>query len=318
MPWMIVDGHEDIAMALLEDAGRDFAAPAPPGRALSLADAKRGGLGVILATIFAPEGYWKGETPAQAAERQVRCYQDLLHRHEEDLFKIESRGDLSLCRAGGPIGLAFLLEGADPVTSPRDLMRWAERGVRVVGIAWNTANRYCGGVEDGRGLTEDGRRLLGEMNRLRVIPDVSHLNARAVADVLAGSEGPIVASHSNAQALQPHRRNLPDSLIREIAARHGLVGVVLYSPFLTEGPSTIRDVVAHIDHMVGLVGPDHVGIGSDLDGGFGTGEAPREIRSVADLRRIGDALQERGYADPAIEKILGGNWMRVLRQALPA
>ncbi|MHC5009671.1 MAG: dipeptidase [Planctomycetota bacterium] len=318
MPWLIVDGHEDIAMALLEGEGRDFSAPAPPGQALSLADAKRGGLGVILGTIFAPDGYWKDETTAQAAERQMRCYEDLLHRHEMDLFRVESRGDLSLCRSGGPIGLLHLMEGADPISSPRDMKRWADRGVRVVGLAWNTSNRYCGGMRDDTGLTEDGRRLLAEMRELRVVPDVSHLNERAVDDILGADDGLVVASHSNAQAMHPHRRNLSDRHIRDIAARDGLVGVVLYSPFLTDGECTLDHVVRHIEHMAGLVGPDHVGIGSDLDGGFSTGDAPREIETVADLQLIGEALSARGMSDEDVGKVLGENWMRILRQALPA
>jgi membrane dipeptidase len=210
------------------------------------------------------------------------------------------------------------MEGADPIASPRDLSRWAERGVRVVGIAWNTGNRYSGGTGDDRGLSEDGRRLLVEMRRLGVLPDVSHLNPTAVADVLGAWPGTVVASHSNAAALHPHRRNLPDPLIREVAARHGVVGIVLYGPFLTAGQATLAHVVAHIDHIVDLVGPDHVGIGSDLDGGFSTEAAPREIQSVADLRLIGEALSKKGYADGAVSRILGENWMRVLRQALPA
>jgi membrane dipeptidase len=318
MAWMIVDGHEDIATALLEEKGRDFGAPAPPGRALSLADAKRGGVGLILATIFATEGYWKGETPAQAAERQMRCYEELLDRHEEDLFRLESRGDLSLCKPGGPIGMLHLMEGADPIAGPRDLARWVDRGVRVVGLAWNTPNRYSGGTKDDKGVTEEGHRLLDEMRRLRVVPDLSHLNPKAFDEVMGHDDGLVVASHSNAHALRPHRRNLTDDQIRRIAARDGLVGVVLYNPFLTEGPSTLEVVVQHIDHMVRLVGPDHVGIGSDLDGGFSTSDAPKGIETVADLARIGEALAKNGTADRDVEKILGGNWIRVLRQALPA
>jgi membrane dipeptidase len=318
MTWLIVDGHEDIAMALLEEQGRDFAAAAPAGRALSLADAKRGDIGLILATIFAPDGYWPGESAAQAAERQVRCYEGLLLRHEEDLFRVESRGDLSLCHPGGPIGIVHLMEGADPVQSPRDLSRWVERGVRVVGLAWNTSNRWCGGTRDDTGLTADGRRLLAEMRRLDVVPDVSHLGPKALADVLAFDEGLVVASHSNAYALRAHPRNLRDEDIRAIAARDGLVGIVLFNPFLAEGPATLDTVVAHVDHVVQLVGPEHVGIGSDLDGGFTTDQAPAGIHTVADLPRIGEALAARGYADAAIASVLGGNWLRVLRQALPA
>jgi membrane dipeptidase len=316
--WLIVDGHEDIAMALLSEEGRDFAQPAPPGGALSLYDAKRGGLGLILGTIFAPQGYWPGETPAQAAERQMRCYEDLLHRHQEDMFRLESRGDLSLCRSGGPIGLLHLMEGADPIASPRELSRWADRGVRVVGFAWNTPNRYSGGTADDGGFTADGRRLLAEMRRLRVVPDLSHLNPRAFDEVLSEDDGVVVASHSNALALCPHRRNLTDDQIRAIADRDGLVGVVLFAPFVAEGECDLDDVVAHIDHMVALVGAEHVGLGSDLDGGFKTDKVPRGIDTVADLRRIGDRLLSRGYATGDVAKILGENWIRILRQALPA
>jgi membrane dipeptidase len=316
MGWLIVDGHEDIAQAILE-TGRDFGVPAADGHALSLPDSKRGGIGVLIATIFAPEGYWKGVAPWDAAEKQMAVYEDLLARHEQDLFRLESRGDLSLCRAGGPIGVVHLMEGADPLRRPEDLARWVERGVRFVGLAWNTPSRYSGGSANLDGVSDAGKRLLDEMRRLRVIPDLSHLNPRAFDDVLAHHDGEVVASHSNAHALRPHRRNLTDEQIRRIAKRGGLVGVVLYNPFLAEGEVTIDTVIRHIDHMVSLVGPDHVGLGSDLDGGFTTDKAPKGIETIADLARIGEALRAKGYDDDDVAKILGGNWMRVLRHALP-
>jgi membrane dipeptidase len=317
MDWIIVDGHEDIAMALLEDREWDFSAPASGGHGLSLADAKRGGVGLILATIFATDGYWKEGTVNSVAEEQVRLYDQLLEEHDEVLFRIESRGDLRLCQAGGPIGILHLMEGADPIRSPRDLQRWAERGVRIVGLTWNTGNRYCGAWEDRRGLTAAGRQLVAEMRRLRVIPDVSHMKPEAFDDLMALDDGIVVASHSNAAALHAHRRNLTNDQIKEIARRDGLVGIVLYNDFLGEGDVTIRTVLAHIQHMVELVGADHVGIGSDLDGGFTTAETPEGIDSVADLRRIGEGLSDRGYSAEAVRKILGENWLRVLRRALP-
>ena len=316
MGWMIVDGHEDIAQVLLE-TGREYGQPAPDGWALSLPDSKRGGVGVLVATIFATEGYWKQWTPPEAAERQMQVYDDLLERHAEDLFRLESRGDLSLCRPGGPIGVVHLMEGADPLRRPDELGRWVERGVRLLGLAWNTPNRWSGGCNDDGGVTEAGNRLLDEMRRLHVVPDLSHLNPVAFDGVLAHDDGLVVASHSNAHALRAHRRNLTDPQIRRIAERGGLVGVILYSPFLADGEATLDTVVSHIDHMVALVGAGHVGIGSDLDGGFRTDKVPREIRTVGDLVRIGERLRDHGYVDDDIRKILGENWLRVLRQALP-
>lgn len=317
MDWIIVDGHQDIAMALLEDEGWDWGAPAGNGHALSLADAKAGRVVLIFGTIFATAGYWGDATPAESAERQMKLYEDLLARHADDIFRVESRGDLRLCQPGGPIGLIHLMEGADPIRSPRDLKRWARRGVRFVGPAWNTGNRYCGGWDDARGLTADGRRLVAEMRANQVIPDVSHLKPAAFDDVLACDDGIVVASHSNAHALQPHRRNLTDEQIRQVAERDGLVGVVLYNPFLGEGTVTVETVLDHVEHMLDLVGADHVGLGSDLDGGFEPSDAPQGIESVGDLRRIGEGLAARGLDDEAIRKILGRNWMRVLRRALP-
>ncbi len=317
MDCMIVDGHQDIAMAMLEDTEWDFAAPASERHALSLADAKRGGLGLILGTIFAPQGYWKDGSPFEGAQRQIECYDALLKRHADDLFRVESKGDLTLCQPGGPIGILHLMEGADPIRSPRDLERWAERGVRVVGIAWNTGNRYCGAWDDARALTAEGRRLVEHMRTARVIPDVSHLKPQAFDDVLSVDDGLVVASHSNAFALQPHRRNLTDDQIRAIAARDGLVGLVLYDEFLAGDASTLDTVLDHAEHMLALVGPDHIGLGSDLDGGFPPDRAPKGIDSVADLRRIGVGLSARGVDDASIAKILGGNWIRVLTRTLP-
>ncbi len=318
MEAIIVDGHEDIAMALLSDESWDFGAPAHGGHGLSLADAKRGGIGLILATIFAPDGYWPGETASSMGERQVELYDDLLRAHQEDLFRVESRGDLALCQIGGPIGIVHLMEGADPIRSPRDLARWANRGVRIVAPAWNTGNRYCGGWNDNRRLTADGRHLIAEMRKRKVVPDLSHLKPEAFEDVLAVDTGLVVASHSNAYALHPHRRNLTDAQIRAVADRDGLVGIVLFDSFLGEGQVTLDTVLAHIQHMVDLVGPDHVGFGTDLDGGFTIDRTPEGFESVADLRRIGEALDRRGYTADAVQMILGGNCLPILRQALPA
>jgi len=318
MSWFIVDGHEDVAMTLLMDVGRDFGAPAPPDRGLSLPDARRGDLAVILATIFAPEGYWKGRSALSAAREQLRLYEGLLEKHEEHLFRVESRGDLELCRAGGPIGLVHLVEGADPIASPDTLGWWVDQGVRVIGPAWNTSNRYSGGTHDDRGLSAEGRELLDAMHEHGVLCDVSHLNRHAVDDVLLSAKGPVVASHSNAHSVYPHRRNLIDEHVRAIADRSGIVCVMLYDAVLRDGKSSIDDVVAHIDHFVSVAGPEHVGIGSDIDGGFGTDQVPNGIDSVADLKKIGEALVARGYAEKDAQAILGGNWMRVLREALPA
>ena len=146
--WRVVDGHEDIAMALLEQPGRDFAQPAPEGQALSLPQAEAAGVAMLMATLFAPEGYYPGQTPLEGMQAQLACYDELLEAHPERLFRIENAADLARCQAGGPIGLLHLMEGADAIASVDELPAWAARGVRVIGPAWNTPNRWCGGIRD--------------------------------------------------------------------------------------------------------------------------------------------------------------------------
>ena len=126
-----------------------------------------------------------------------------------------------------------------------------------------------------------------------------------------------MASHSNAHAVHPHRRNLRDEHARAIADREGIVCVMLYDEFLRDGKSNVDDVVAHVDHLVTVAGPEHVGIGSDIDGGYGTNEVPDGIDTVADLVKIGGALLARGYGEKDARGILGENWRRVLHEALP-
>ena len=305
-------------MALLREPGRDFGAPTPPGRALSLPDLERGGLGVVVATIFAPAGQWKGLRPPTAARRQIACYDELLYRFEERIFRVESRGDLALCKAGGPIGMVHLMEGADPIERAGDLTRYADQGVRFIGLAWNKGNRYAGGTQDTRGLSDEGRDLLGAMRQEGLVPDLSHLNPQALDDVLHAYDGLVVASHSNAHALCPHARNLADRHLEAIAERNGVVGIVLYGPFLNGGTqSSLRDVVRHIEHVAEVAGVEHVGIGSDLDGGFTVDKAPDGIGSVADLGHIGTALVANGWSPADVQAVMGGNWLRAIEQALP-
>lgn len=314
---MIIDGHQDIAMALLREPGRDFGAPPGAGQALSLPGLQGAGFGLVVATIFAPSGYWKDQTPQAAARKQLHLYEELLYRFEDRLFRVESQGDLPLCRAGGPIGMVHLMEGADPFESPDDLGFWVDQGVRFIGLAWNHGNRYAGGTKDERGVTPEGRQLLEAMEEEGVVPDLSHLNPRAIDDVLRNTEGPVIASHSNAAKIRPHARNLSDAHLRAVAEREGVVGIVLYGPFLSEEAPTLDHVVRHIEHVAEVAGVEHVGLGTDLDGGFTTDLAPDGIGTVADIPRIGHALERHGWSAPDIAAVMGGNWHRVIQEALP-
>ena len=224
------------------------------------------------------------------------------------------------------VGIVPLMEGADPIREPAEAEQWFERGVRLVGLSWQAGSRYAGGNAAPGPLTDAGRELLAVMADLGLILDVSHLAEEPLFEALDRFEGRMVASHANPRARVPGPRQLSDGMIRRLAERDGVIGIVPYNRFLRPGWAkgdpkhavTVADVAAAVDHVCQVVGDAaHVGLGSDFDGGFGAESAPAEIDTVADLARFGPALAELGYSEEDITAVLGGNWLRVLRAALP-
>ena len=164
-----------------------------------------------------------------------------------------------------------------------------------------------------------------EPTEFNVILDVSHLSHQSLYEALDVFEGKhIVATHCNAYRFIQTERHLPDSAIERLADRNGVIGVVPFNKFLQREWSgrkhdvTLDDVIRMIDHICQVTGSaNHVGIGSDFDGGFGAESTPREIDTIRDLHKIGDALLERGYDPTHVTQIMHGNWLRVLGEALP-
>jgi membrane dipeptidase len=226
------------------------------------------------------------------------------------------------------VGIVPLLEGADPITEPKELERWAEHGLRIVGPAW-TGTRYAGGTGEPGGLTKLGHELLEMVAELRLILDVSHLAQQALFEALEefeGGPGFLIASHSNPQRIIQTDRHLPDRAIEMIAERRGVIGVVLFNAFLKRGwgkgskkhEVTLDDVVRAVDHICQVTGSaDYTAIGSDLDGGYGSEAMPRELDTSRDLYKVGDELLYHGYTRDDVTKIMGGNWLRILRNGLP-
>jgi membrane dipeptidase len=184
-------------------------------------------------------------------------------------------------------------------------------GVRMASLTWNQANPLADGARETHhgGLTPLGRRVVERMQALGMIVDVSHLSTAAFWEVLAATRGPIIASHSDAAAIRNVRRNLTDEQLRALASRGGVVGINFYPDFL--GAPTLEQVVAHIDHMVQVMGEDAVALGSDFDG---IETVPRGLEDVSKLPNLTRALLSHGYAPARVRKILGGNALRVFRQ----
>lgn len=304
-----------------------------------------GGVGLVFGVLFAaPQrmkvGDWETETYADPTEAhrlygsQLDLYRRITDEHSERFRLLDSqaalRDHLAAWESGEKrVGLVLLMEGAEGVREPAELEAWFERGVRIVGPAWDRT-RYAGSCYDPGPLTPEGKELLAVLADLGGILDLSHLAEQAARQALDVFEGTVIASHANVRRLMPHarypERHLGDQVIRGLVERGGVIGVVLANQFLKDGWSkgdpkeevTLDHVVDHIDAICQLAGDaEHVGLGSDFDGGFGLAQVPAEIQSVSDLPKVGDALARRGYADGDILRILGNNWIRILDGSLP-
>ncbi|MFN7021613.1 MAG: dipeptidase [Phycisphaerales bacterium] len=223
----------------------------------------------------------------------------------------------------GPLHIGILMENADPIRSPEDLGWWKQRGVCAVGLAWAKPSRYAGGNTTDLGLTDLGRALVREMDRLGVIHDASHLSDRAFRELCDLTDRPIIASHSNSRAIlgdDANQRHLTDDQIREITRRGGLIGLNLYSKFLIptapgrrpdRDRATVLEALAHIDRICDLAGSRAcIGLGSDMDGGFAADRLPEGIDLPRDLFRLAEALSAGGWSDEEIGGFAFGNWAR--------
>lgn len=210
------------------------------------------------------------------------------------------------------------VEGGHHIEESIDkLVQLYNAGMRYMTITWNNSVSWAISAADTRtetqGLNNFGRQVIRTLDSLGVIIDVSHVGIKTIQDILQVTTNPIIASHSGARAIRNHTRNLYDWQIQDIANSGGVIGIVFYPPFLTSPtPAYISDVIAHVDHIVNLVGTDHVAIGSDFDG-IGT----NVVVGLEDVSKYPDltlALLEHGYTELEVAKFLGGNFKRVFEE----
>jgi membrane dipeptidase len=264
-----------------------------------------------------PTGYAKRE-----AEAMIELFDELAAAG--GVRRARTVADLEPALEGGPPAAILHFEGAEPIDPGLgDLEAFYERGLRSLGPVWARPNAFANGVpfrfpsspDVGEGLTDAGRRLVAECNRLGILLDASHLNERGFWDLAATSEAPLVATHSNAHALSPNSRNLTDAQIDEIGRTNGIVGITFHAGMLTRQgaidlATPLARVVDHVDYVVERIGVDRVGFGSDFDGA----KVPTELGDAAGLPHLVDALRERGYSDEDVAKLAHANWLRVLSE----
>lgn len=235
----------------------------------------------------------------------VHTYQDLKHNFQE-----------------GILSVVLHLEGAAAIKEDlSDLEEYYANGLRSLGLVWSRPNVFGCGVpfrfphspDTGPGLTEAGKKLVQECNRLGIMIDLAHINEKGFWDVVELSDAPLVVSHTGVHAICPSTRNLTDEQIDAIGESNGLIGII-FGPVHTrsdgqrELDTPLTQIVRHIDYVVERIGVDHVAFGSDFDGT----EMPRELHDVAGLPQLIQALRGKGYDRDSLERIAYQNWFRVL------
>ena len=261
----------------------------------------------------------------------LAAYREWLAAHAEEFVIAGSTTDVLAARVEGKLAVAFDIEGMNALDGSLDMVRlYYHLGVRQMLFAYNLNNAAGGGCHDADiGLTDFGRNVVHEMNRVGMLIDCSHSARRTTLEAMELSSVPVVFSHSNAKALRDHDRNIDDEQIKACAATGGVVGINGLGIFLGENDCSSGAIADHICHVAGLVGPEHVGI--SLDYSHEEADLGEILNSRTDYWPAGQAydtpgikvaepgqypeicgiLHQRGFSQPELEGILGGNFLRV-------
>lgn len=321
--------------------------------AVDLPRMKKGGLNALFFSIFM-SGTVTGPTAVNNSLERIAAVHKLAADLPDQVMLCRTAADVKQAHKQGKIAALMGMEGGHMINNSLGLLRmYAELGVRYLTLTHSVNTDWAdssGDTPKHNGLTDFGKEVVRELNKLGVLVDISHVADKTFFDALAVSQAPLIASHSSCRALSGHPRNMTDEMIKALAAKGGVIQINYLDSFIDEalyqyslktreaqqallvqlgGPSpenrakareevakqfgpapkvSWEKIVEHIDHAVKLVGADHVGLGSDFDGGA----MPEGMKDCTELPRITEALLRKGYAEKDIRKILGGNTVRLL------
>ena len=365
---LVVDAHADTPQRFL-DENYDIGSTDPKDIGhISLDKAKAGNLGAEFFSIWVEPDTNQGHFARHTLDLIDAVYEQAA-RHPDRMTMAFSVDDIERAHKQKKLAALMGIEGGHSIENDIHLLRDFYRlGVRYMTLSWSNTNEWADSsgdinnpkVEHHNGLTDGGKQIVLEMNRLGMLVDISHVADKTFYDVIATTKAPVIASHSSARALTNHPRNMTDDMLRAVAKNGGVVQVNFYNAFIdenyrkaAEAQAKDRDaavaadrekrtaagqtvtyldadrierewgakiprppltsLIDHIDHIAKVAGVDHVGLGSDFDGV--SGQTPEGIDSAADLPKITQALLDRGYGADDIRKTLGGNLLRVFREA---
>jgi len=365
---LTVDTHADTPSRLLREGWIIGEWHNPEERSSGCIDfprMKEGGLDAEFFAVFVGQGERTPEEYVRAKERADRLLEALyqMEKDHPDLVEIATTPDDAYRLEKLGKRAAFIgMENGYPIGKDLELVKYFyDRGVRYITLCHGGDNDICDSSFERRnpednGLTDFGKEVVSECNRLGIMVDVSHVSDKSFFDILQTTKAPIIASHSSVRAICDHPRNLTDEMLKALAENGGVIQICFVSSFVKtpepnperdaamaqleeqygsrrdisdeetrkkwreeymairekfpEERAAIKDIIDHIDHVVDLIGVDYVGIGTDFDGGGGVDGCD----DVSDMPRITEELVRRGYSDEDIQKIWGGNLMRVFRK----
>jgi membrane dipeptidase len=279
----------------------------------------------------------------------IAAFQRWFIDHADIIRPVRTVADIHAAKAEDRVGIVLGFQNAHSIEDRLEyLALYKALGVGIIQLTYNTQNLVGAGCYESRdgGLTDYGRDVVAEMNRVGIVVDLSHVGANTAREAIEASTRPVVYSHTAPAALHPHPRNKTDEDMRRVADQGGLVGVTLFPPFLRAGnDATVADYVEAIEHVLNVVGEDHVAIGTDFIDGHGStylnwlnhdkGDGrpigdpriieglvnvrmPRGIERIRSWPSITHTMLERGWPEERVEKVLGRNWLRLFEDVWPA
>lgn len=314
----VLDSHCDTPTKLLR--GRDLSKDNDLAH-IDIPKLKRGGVDAAFFALYIPARLSEAAAYDYAL-RQYDVVRDMVESNSDSVAFALSEAQAHENKSKGLFSVFLGLENGSPIGhSIERINEFYDKGVRYMTLCHSRDNQICDSCTGGKtwgGLSPFGREVVAEMNRLGMLVDVSHISDEAFRDVLECSSKPVVATHSCCRALCSHPRNMTDDMIKALAAKGGVIQINFYPVFLQEdyeldSPSSVLPsftrIVDHIDHVVELVGIDHVGIGSDFDG---IEVAPDGLEDISKMPVLFEELRRRGYSESDLTKLASGNFFNVL------
>jgi len=306
---VIVDAHAD-TISRIAIKGEHLASNSGH---FDLERARKAGIGLQVLSLFSSER--DSNRALEDILFQIDYFEQEMLACENLAYRVRSKEDLEEGWGRERVGLMLHLEGGEALGTRISNLRTLYRlGVRSVGLTWNHRNLLADGVMEaagGGGLSEWGREVIHEMNRLGMVVDLAHISPAGFRSVMQTTKKPVVVSHANAAAICPHPRNLSDEQLLAVAENGGIVGVTFVPEFVADRDASLEILAEHICYMIRVMGADHVALGSDFDG--------TEITVISDVGAyplLPAALEKHGLNTVQIEKILAGNFLRVLKEML--